>query len=643
MFKLRKNLTKRDWFFVGLILGLTVLQVYLTRTLMDSIELITKQINYLNYNQNPADFFAAREQSGRQGASALYNPETFSWDGLLESLKKLGNNSQTDASVSALLAMLSTINDIATITTGALWVSAGRMILEAFGLVATQVVISFFASSIAARVATKIRSSLNEKVSSFSLAEINKYSTASLITRTTNDVQQLERTYLLILRRFFSAPITLIWAICKIQSVSWTLMVPTIIGVVFRIAFLVRVRVFVRPKFRLTQKLLDKRNGITRENLNGIRVVRAYNGEQYQEYKFSSTNKERTKVQLFTGSVRSLRSPLLTLVRNGISLAIYWIGAYGINKGNISYPQILSMMRLSTQIIRSFRRLLFRFFRIPRANVSAKRINEILETTNSIKDPEVEKPLTEKGSLEFKDVSFRYPDAKENRLEHISFQVKEGETLAIIGRTGSGKSTIANLIGRIYDATEGEVVVDGVNVKDRKQKTLHSLIGFVPQKGLLFSGTVKDNIRLGNSSLTEEERKEAAKVACADEFIEKMEKGYDSPIAQGGSNVSGGQRQRLCIARAVAVHPQFFVFDDSFSALDFKTDSLVRQNLKAEAKDATKIIVAQRIGTIRDADHIVVLEEGKRIGYGTHKELLNSCPTYRSIALSQLSKEELGL
>ena len=608
MFKLRKNLTKRDWFYVGLILGLTVLQVYLTRTLMDSIETITKQINYLNYNHNPGEFFAAREQAGRQGASAFYNPSTFSWNKLLERLER---NQSVDASV------LATIKDISTITPGDLWISAGRMLLVAFGLVAAQIVISFFASSISARVATKIRTSLNEKVSSFSLAEINKYSTASLITRTTNDVQQLERTYLLILRRFFSAPITLIWAICKIQSVSWTLRVPTMIGVIFRIAFLISVMVFVRPKFRLTQKLLDKRNGITRENLNGIRVVRAYNGEQYQEDKFSSTNKERTKVQLFTGSVRSLRGPLLTLVRNGISLAIYWIGAYGINKGNITYPQILSRMRLSTQIIRSFRMLLFRFFRIPRANVSAKRINEILETENSIKDPEEEKPLIQKGSLEFKDVSFCYPDAKENRLEHISFKVEEGETLAIIGRTGSGKSTIASLIGRIYDATEGEVLVDGV--------------------------TVKENIGLGNNSRTDEERKKAAKVACADEFIEKREKGYDSPIAQGGSNVSGGQRQRLCIARAVAVHPQFFVFDDSFSALDFKTDSLVRQNLKAEAKDATKVIVAQRIGTIRDADHIVVLEEGKRIGYGTHKELLNNCPTYRSIALSQLSKEELGL
>lgn len=634
MFKLRKKSEKRDWFFVGLIIGLTVLQVYLTRTLRDSIELITKQINYLSYNKNPASFFEAREQSGRSGLSQFYNPSTFSWDSLLTRLKATPG---VDSS------SLSTIESIASITTGDLWFSAGRRILKAFGLVATQIIISFFASDISSRRATKIRTSLNDKVSSFSLTEINSYSTASLITRTTNDVQQLQRTYLLILRRFFSAPITLIWAICKIQSVSWTLRIPTVIGVVFRIAFLVRVMVFVRPKFRIAQKLLDKLNGITRENLNGIRVVRAYNGEGYQEDKFSKTNKERTKNQLFTSSVLSLRSPLLTLVRNGISLAIYWIGAYGINKGNINYPQILSRMRLSTQIIRSFRSLLFRFFRIPRANVSAKRVNEVLESRDNINDPKEEKPLKEKGSLEFKDVSFRYPDAKENRLEHISFSVKEGETLAIIGRTGSGKSTIANLIGRIYDASEGEVLVDGVNVKDRKQKTLHSLIGFVPQKGLLFSGTVKENIRLGNDNLSEEERKQAAKVACADEFIQKRDKGYDAHIAQGGSNVSGGQRQRLCIARAVAVHPQFFVFDDSFSALDFKTDSLVRQNLKKEAKDATKIIVAQRIGTIRDADHIVVLEGGKRIGYGTHKDLLETCPTYRSIALSQLSKEELGL
>ena len=626
MIRLRKYLKKRDWLFILVIVGLTILQVYLTRTRRDSIETITKQINYLNYQQNPKSFFDAF------GRGALYHPDTFSWPGLLQ-----------QASGKLPEAQLTRLKNIANITQGDLWYSAGRMILIALGLVVTQIVISFFASDISSRLATRIRTELNNKVSSFSLAEINHYSTASLITRATNDVQQLERTYLLSLRRFFASPITLIWAVCKIQSVSWALRIPTLIGTLCRILFLIAIMVFVRPKFRITQKLLDKLNGITRENLNGIRVVRAYNGEKYQEDKFSKTNKERTKNQLITSCSLSLRSPLLTLVRNGISLAIYWIGAYGINDGSINYPQILSRMMLSTQVIMSFRRLLFRFFRIPRANVSAKRINEVLDTKDSIADPKEEKPLLSDGELQFKDVSFRYPDASANRLEHISFDVKKGETLAIIGRTGSGKSTIANLISRIYDASEGEVLVDGVNVKDLKQNTLHSLIGFVPQKGLLFSGTVAENIRLGNDSLTKEEREKACQVACADEFIRKREKGYDSSIAQGGTNVSGGQRQRLCIARAVAIHPQFFVFDDSFSALDFKTDALVRENLSKEAKNATKIIVAQRIGTIRNADHILVLEEGKRVGYGTHKELLNTCPSYKAIALSQLSKEELGL
>ncbi len=626
MIRLRKYLKKRDWLFILVIVGLTILQVYLTRTRRDSIETITKQINYLNYHQNPKSFFDAF------GRGVLYHPDTFSWPGLLQ-----------QASGKLPEAQLTRLKNIANITQGDLWYSAGRMILIALGLVVTQIVISFFASDISSRLATRIRTELNNKVSSFSLAEINRYSTASLITRATNDVQQLERTYLLSLRRFFASPITLIWAVCKIQSVSWSLRIPTLIGTLCRILFLIAIMVFVRPKFRITQKLLDKLNGITRENLNGIRVVRAYNGEKYQEDKFSKTNKERTKNQLITSCSLSLRSPLLTLVRNGISLAIYWIGAYGINDGSINYPQILSRMMLSTQVIMSFRRLLFRFFRIPRANVSAKRINEVLDTKDSIADPKEEKPLLSDGELQFKDVSFRYPDASANRLEHISFDVKKGETLAIIGRTGSGKSTIANLISRIYDASEGEVLVDGVNVKDLKQNTLHSLIGFVPQKGLLFSGTVAENIRLGNDSLTKEEREKACQVACADEFIRKRKKGYDSSIAQGGTNVSGGQRQRLCIARAVAIHPQFFVFDDSFSALDFKTDALVRENLSKEAKNATKIIVAQRIGTIRNADHILVLEEGKRVGYGTHKELLNNCPSYKAIALSQLSKEELGL
>jgi len=324
-------------------------------------------------------------------------------------------------------------------------------------------------------------------------------------------------------------------------------------------------------------------------------------------------------------------------------LLVYWFGSYLINDGVTSYPEVLSMMMLSTQIVMSFMMLLVMFFMLPRAAVSAKRINEVLATKNSIADPEMEEPLKEQGSIKFDDVSFRYPDGDDDVLSHISFEAKKGETIAIIGATGSGKSTIVNLVARLYDASEGHVIIDGVDVKNLKQKTLRDLVGFVPQKGLLFSGSVKSNIKFGAEKATDEEVIRAAKVAEADSFIQEMDQKYDALIAQGGSNVSGGQRQRLCIARAVIKNPEFFVFDDSFSALDFKTDRKVRENLKEEAKDATKLIVAQRIGTIMDADHIVVLSEGKMVGYGRHEELLESCPIYRDIALSQLSKEELGL
>ena len=397
------------------------------------------------------------------------------------------------------------------------------------------------------------------------------------------------------------------------------------------------------PKFRLAQKLLDKVNGQTRENVNGIRVVHAYNAETYQQDKFASTNDELTKTQLFTGRSMAVLMPYITLIMNAISLLVYWFGSYLINDGVTSYPEVLSMMMLSTQIVMSFMMLLVMFFMLPRASVSAKRINEVLATKNSITDPEMEEPLKEQGSIKFDDVSFRYPDGDDDVLSHISFEAKKGETIAFIGATGSGKSTIVNLVSRLYDASEGHVIIDGVDVKNLKQKTLRDLVGFVPQKGLLFSGSVKSNIKFGAEKATDEEVIRAAKVAEADSFIQEMDQKYDALIAQGGSNVSGGQRQRLCIARAVIKNPEFFVFDDSFSALDFKTDRKVRENLKEEAKDATKLIVAQRIGTVMDADHIVVLSEGKMVGYGRHEELLESCPIYRDIALSQLSKEELGL
>jgi ABC transporter related len=528
---------------------------------------------------------------------------------------------------------------------GDIWWNAGMMILSATGMIAVQAIISIMSASISSSLATNVRSKLNKHIQELSLAEINKFSTASLVTRATNDIQQVQFALLLTNRMFFAAPVTAIWAIVKINLASYKLMIPTIVGILLLITIMVLVLMIVLPKFKKMQVLVDKLNSVTRENLSGIRVVHAYNAEQYQEKKFEKANTEMTKTQLFTGRAMVLMSPAITLIMNGISIAIYWIGAVLINDPmeNLGYPDLLSFMMLSTQIVMSFMMLLMMFYMLPRASVAANRILDVINTKSSLADPEVEKPLVEQGSVVFDHVSFCYPDSTDAVLEDISFEVKKGETIAFIGATGSGKTTIAHLVDRLYDATSGAIYVDGVNVKDIKQKTLHSLIGYVPQKGLLFRGDVSSNVALGNPNATKEEIIEACKVAEADDFVQKMDGQYEAHIAQGGSNVSGGQRQRLCIARAVCNHPEIYVFDDSFSALDFKTDKKVRENLKEYAKDATKLIVAQRIGTVMDADHIVVLSDGKMVGYGTHKELLQDCDVYREIALSQLSKEELGL
>ena len=633
MIRLMKFLKAQDWVMILMIAGLTILQVYCTMTMMDYISNITKSIQYVYMRNNPAEL---GEQFGvlYSGYKATFDTTT-SQETLLNGFWKMVNENFGQMSPA--------VGEIANANVGDIWFNGGIMLLLATGMVGCQMVISVMASFISSRVATSIRKAVNDKVTSFSLAEINHFSTASLITRTTNDVQMFQMTLLLMMRMFLTAPITAVWAILKIQSVSWTLMIPTLVGVIALVVFLVFLLVLVMPKFRLAQKLLDKVNGQTRENVNGIRVVHAYNAETYQQDKFASTNDELTKTQLFTGRSMAVLMPYITLIMNAISLLVYWFGSYLINDGVTSYPEVLSMMMLSTQIVMSFMMLLVMFFMLPRASVSAKRINEVLATKNSITDPEMEEPLKEQGSIRFDDVSFRYPDGDDDVLSHISFEAKKGETIAFIGATGSGKSTIVNLVSRLYDASEGHVIIDGVDVKNLKQKTLRDLVGFVPQKGLLFSGSVKSNIKFGAEKATDEEVIRAAKVAEADSFIQEMDQKYDASIAQGGSNVSGGQRQRLCIARAVIKNPEFFVFDDSFSALDFKTDRKVRENLKEEAKDATKLIVAQRIGTVMDADHIVVLSEGKMVGYGRHEELLESCPIYRDIALSQLSKEELGL
>ena len=581
MLKLYKNLKARDWALVILIIGITVAQVFFTMELTDQIAQIVGAIQ--------------RVSAGVPGA-----------------------------------------------TTGDIWREGGLMLVFAACSALCQAASGIAASFVASRLSATLRSRVYEKVESFSIAEVNRFSTASLITRTTNDIQQVHMANILVLRMLIYAPIMAIWAICKINASSWQLTTATAVAVVVLVICIIAIMLTVMPKFRIMQKLTDRLNGVTRENLTGIKVVRAYNAEDYQEKKFEKANDDFTKTQLFTGRVMALMSPVMTLVMNGLTLAIYWIGASLMNAGEIEYQTIVSFMTLASQVIMAFLMLLMMFLLLPRAEVAAKRINEVLSTPLSIHDPETEQPATEVGTVEFRDVSFRYPDADADVFEHISFRAEKGQTIAFIGSTGSGKSTLINLVPRFYDATEGEVLVDGVNVKDMKQSTLRNKIGYVPQKGVLFTGTVAENIAFGGKA-DRQAVEEAARIAEADGFIAEMEQGYDSPIAQGGKNVSGGQKQRISIARAVAQNPEIMIFDDSFSALDYRTDKKVRENLKERLQGVTSLIVAQRIGTIMDADKIIVLDQGRAVGEGTHKELLETCPVYREIALSQLSKEELGL
>ncbi len=646
MFKYLKNLSVKDWCLTVVIIGLTILQVWCTMLLVDYVSDITQATMYLSYrsaSQMPAEY-----QTMLEPVFTALGLEFCDWDGLLantDGLSSLLNGYVSlgviDADTSATYYEL--LMNLANASTGDIWFNGGMMVLVAFGSVCCQICIAVIASYITANLSARMRTKLNDKIESFSIAEINKFSTASLVTRTTNDVQQVDMAILLMMRMVFAAPVTAIWALCKIQGAATSLTVATAVAIIVMLAGIIAIMMCVMPVNKSMQTKIDRINGLTRENLTGLRVVRAYNAEDYQEEKFSAANDDLTKAQTFSGRVMMLMSPLMTMVMNGLTLALYWLGAYAIDAGTTNFATIVSFTMLSSQIIMAFVMLLMMFMFWPRASAAARRINEVLETENTIHDPEEEKPFVTEGEIEFRDVSFSYPDSDENVLEHISFKAEKGQTIAFIGSTGSGKSTLVNLVTRLYDVTEGQVLIDGVDVRDVKQKTLRSKIGFVPQKGVLFSGTVKSNIGFGLDDISYEEAKEAAEVACADEFIEKMDGNYDAPIAQGGSNVSGGQRQRLCIARAVAIHPEFYVFDDSFSALDFKTDRQVRENLANTQQNATKLIVAQRIGTIMDADQIVVLNEGKAVGIGTHEELLQNCPIYRDIALSQLSKEELGL
>ena len=625
MFKLYKKLRPVDWILLVVLVGLTVLQVYCTMTLADFVQDIIKSITFLGYKNNPAGLPAE--------LMPLYNA-LGDWSNFTaESLGALGI---TGESAEMLLSIAGT-------TTGDIWYHGGMMLLVAAGSMLCQISVGLIASFVSSNHSANIRSAIYKKVDGFSIFEREKFSTPSLITRTTNDVQQVQMANILMLRMAVAAPITAIWAVCKIQAASMQLTIATAVAVVFLIIFLMLLMIFVMPKFKIMQKLVDGLNGVSRENLTGLRVVRAYNAEEYQEKKFGEANEKITKTQLFTSRMMSLLSPIMMLIMNGITLAIYWLGATLINAGELDLATMTAFTMLASQIIMSFMMLMFMFVLMPRAQVSASRINQVLETKSSIAEPETDAERTEEGTLEFKNVSFAYPDSELPVIKNISFKAQKGDTVAFIGSTGSGKSTLVNLVPRFFDVTEGQILVDGADVKTIKQKTLRKLIGYVPQKGVLFTGTVRENIAFGNPEISNDEVVAAAKAAEADGFIMQMEKGYDSEISQGGKNVSGGKKQRLSIARAVAVKPEFFIFDDSFSALDYKTDKKVRENLKKVAEGATKLIVAQRIGTIMDANRIVVLDKGEAVGIGTHKDLLESCEVYREIALSQLSKEELGI
>lgn len=530
-------------------------------------------------------------------------------------------------------------------TTGSILGVGGVMLLFALGSMVSTIIIGYIAALVSSRMSYRLRGEIYAKVQGFSAAEIDKFSTAGLITRSTNDVQQVQISVIMLLRVAVSAPVTAVWAIVKIRATSIPLTLTTAAWIVLMVAGIGIIFGIVFPRFKIIQKLTDRLNGVTRENLTGLRVVRAYNAEDYQEEKFEAVNDRITSTHVVITRVLGLMMPALMLIMNGITLTIYWYGAHLIGTdANFNFAALVAFANLAMQVLSAFMMLTMLFIMLPRASVSANRINEVLDVPFSITDKSQTEPLMREkgGQIEFEHVYFKYPGADGYVLEDINFTAERGETVAVIGSTGSGKTTLVNLIPRLFDATEGAVKVNGVNVKDASQSELHSVIGYVPQKGVLFSGSIAENITFGGNG-NEGDMKLAAEVACADGFISEKENGYDSLISQGGKNVSGGQKQRLSIARAVDVKPQIFIFDDSFSALDYKTDKTVRGNLKRVTGDATKIIVAQRIGTIKDADKILVLEKGRIVGCGRHEELLSACETYRDIALSQLSKEELGL
>ena len=526
------------------------------------------------------------------------------------------------------------------------------MLVCAFGSLISAVIAGYLTSNVSAIFSMQLRKSLFDKVENLSTSEVKKFSTSSLITRTTNDITQIQMLIAMGMQLMIKSPITAIWAVTKILNKSWQWSAITAVGGLILLSVIITLIAIVMPRFKIVQKLIDKINGVTRENLTGIRVVRAFNAEEYQENKFEDVNTKLTNMQLFNQKAFAVLSPVMYLVMYFLTLSIYFVGAYLIKDAMMAEKIILfgDMVVFSSyamQVIMSFLMLAMIFMMLPRAQVSAERINEVLDEEISVKDGNIANHKTnERGTVEFKNVSFKYPDADEYLLRNISFKANKGDTIAFIGSTGSGKSTLINLVPRFYDATEGEVLVDGVNVKEYKQEFLHNIVGYIPQKAVMFSASVLENVSYGDNGkgkILEEKIRKAIEVAQGREFVEKLDNKYDTHIAQGGTNLSGGQKQRLAIARAIARDPEIYIFDDSFSALDYKTDSNLRNELKKYTKDATNLIVAQRIGTIMTADKIIVLDDGICVGQGTHKELLENCEVYKQIALSQLSEEELEI
>lgn len=532
-----------------------------------------------------------------------------------------------------------------------IWTAGGMMLVCAVGSMVASIIVGYFAAKVAANLAAALREQLFDKVQSFSSEEINQFSTASLITRSTNDVTQVQTIVAMGLQMIIKAPITAAWAITKIAGKSWQWSLSTGIAVVILLLVILSLIVLVLPKNQKIQALTDNLNEVTRENLTGLRVVRAYNAENYQQKKFDQANAELTNTNLFVSRATALMMPTISLISNGLSLAIYWIGAYLIDAADIAskvslFSDMVVFTSYAMQIIMAFMMLVVIFIMLPRALVSARRINEVLDTKLSLKEGTIaEVPTRQTGTVEFRNVSFKYPNAESYVLKNINFSAKKGEVVAFIGSTGSGKSTLVNLVPRFFDVSEGKVLVDNIDVREYTSTALNNKLGYVSQKAVIFSGTVASNINYGNSLIQENSTNtinHALEIAQANDFVSKMDQGIDSAISQGGTNISGGQKQRLSIARAIHRKPEIYIFDDSFSALDYKTDRVLRSALRKETGDVTSLIVAQRVGTIMDADKIIVLDKGEMVGIGTHQELLKTCEIYQEIAESQLSKEELA-